>query len=119
MTRTPRIPEMPDSYRSGYLNELDGRSTVKQAMAARYITFTNDLGGADRMSYAQRSLVERALFLEFQLSQQEKSLAAGLEVDMTRYVLAVNSLQGLFNKVGLKKRAKDLDLNEYIQNQNL
>ena len=51
----------PKTFNTGWLSELDGRTAIAQEMRARYAAFTNDLGGVDRLSYAQRSLVERAL----------------------------------------------------------
>ena len=76
---------------------------------------TNDLGGADSLSYAERSLCERALWLEYWLATQEKALANGGEFDVGRWVQAANSLQGIFAKLGLKRVAKDVPtLNEWM-----
>lgn len=67
------------------------------------------------MSYAQRSLVERALWLEFWLAQQEQELATGREFDVSRWTQAANSLQGILAKLGLERRARDVpSLSEFL-----
>lgn len=95
-------------YQKGWLNELDGRTGIAQIMRERYTTFTDDLGGSAALSYAQRSLVERALWLEYWLSQQEQSLASGKEFDVGKWVQAANSLQGIFSKLGLQRELHDI-----------
>lgn len=107
--------QIPEKYTSGYLQSLDGRLAIAQVMRDRYTAFTDDLGGADRLSYGQRSLVERALWLEYWLAEQEKSLACGKEFDVARWTQAANSLQGILSKLGLQRQAKDLtNLADYL-----
>ncbi|WP_142494757.1 hypothetical protein [Thalassovita litoralis] len=55
---------------------------------------TDDLGGVDRLSYSQRSLVERALWIEHWIAQQERELAEGRigAFDAGRWTQATNSL---------------------------
>jgi len=108
--------QIPEKYAPGYLDELDGRLAVAQVMRERYRAFTDDLGGADRLSYAQRSLVERALWLEYWLAEQEQSLARGADFDVGKWVQAANSLQGILTKLGLDRQAKDVpDLHTYMK----
>lgn len=109
--------QIPEKYAPGYLDELDGRLGIAQIMRERYRAYTNDLGGADRLSYAQRSLVERALFLEYWLAQQEQSLVKGNDFDVAKWVQAANSLQGLMAKLGLNRVARDVpSLQDYLAN---
>jgi hypothetical protein len=68
-------------FHNGWLDALDFRTAMTKEMRDRFVALTNDLGGADRLSYAQRSLCERALWLEYWLASQERSLAAGSEFD--------------------------------------
>jgi len=107
--------QIPEKYAPGYLDNLDGRLAVATVMRERYHAFTDDLGGADRLSYAQRSLVERALWLEYWLAEQEQALAKGQEFDVSRWTQAANSLQGILSKLGLDRQAKDVpDLASFI-----
>lgn len=106
----------PAKFTSGWLSQLDGRTGVAQIMRERYAALTNDLGGADVLSYQERLLVERVLWLEYWIAQQEQSMASGGDVDMGRYTQAVNSIQGLVMKLGLQRRAKDVpNLAEYLK----
>ena len=111
----PKVQMPPDKFSAGWLQELDKRTGIAQLMQHRYQIFTDDLGGVDRLSYAQRSLVERALWLEFWLASQEKALASGDDFDVGRWTQAANSLQGILSKLGLQRIAKDVpDLGEYL-----
>lgn len=108
--------QIPEKYAPGYLDELDGRLAVAQVMRERYRAFTDDLGGADRLSYGQRSLVERALWLEYWLAQQEQNLARGTDFDVGKWTQAANSLQGILTKLGLDRQAKDVpDLATFLK----
>lgn len=98
---------VPAKFATGWLEQLDGRTGIAQAMRERHRAFTDDLGGIQRLSYAQRSLVERALWLEFWLQQQEQALASGGEFDVGRWTQAANALQGILAKLGLDRVAKD------------
>ena len=110
-----KLQTPPERFANGWLAELDGRTGIAQAMRERYTVFTDDLGGVERLSYAQRSLVERALWLEFWLASQEKALASGDDFDVGRWTQAANSLQGILSKLGLQRIAKDVpDLGEYL-----
>jgi len=79
-------------------------------MRERYRAFTDDLGGADSLTYAKRSLVERVLWLEYWLAQQERALAQGQEFDVGRWTQAVNALQGILSKLGLERQDKDFTM---------
>ena len=66
-------------------------------------------------SYQQRSLVERSLWLEYWLADQERKLATGEDFNIGQWVQAANSLQGLLSKLGLQRVAKDVpDIAEYL-----
>ena len=104
----PKVQMPPDKFSAGWLQELDKRTGIAQLMQHRYQIFTDDLGGVDRLSYAQRSLVERSLWLEYWLASQERELASGGEFDVGKWTQAVNSLQGILSKLGLSRQARDV-----------
>jgi len=115
---TDSTKEQPVSakFANGWLDGLDGRLSLAKELRQRFETLTNDLGGSDSLSYAQRSLCERALWLEYWLATQERDLANGAEFDVGRWVQAANSLQGIFAKLGLERVAKDVpDLQDWIK----
>lgn len=110
-----KLQTPPDRFTQGWLEGLDGRTEIAKQMRERFQSFTNDLGGADHLSYAQRSLVERSLWLEFWLASQERELAGGGEFDVGKWVQAANSLQGIMAKLGLERVARDVPtLSDYI-----
>ena len=112
----PKQATPPEKYRTDWLTSLDGRTAIAQVMRERWQQLTADLGGSDRLSYAQRSLVERALWLEYWLQSQEQTLAAGGDFDVARWTQAANSLQGILAKLGLDRQARDVpDLAQYLK----
>ena len=107
---------IPAQFNNGWLDALDYRTAMAKEMRDRFVALTNDLGGVDRLSYAQRSLCERALWLEYWLASQERSLAAGSAFDAGKWTQACNALQGIFTKLGLKRVPRDVpDLSEWLR----
>jgi len=105
---------IPNAYTPNWLDGLDGRTALAQEMRRRYDAFVSDLGGDDTLSYAQRSLVTRALWLELHLQQQEEALASGADFDSGKWIQAVNSLQGVLTKLGLERKSKEVTLSDVI-----
>ena len=97
----------PKKFNTGWRADLDKRTALAQVMRERYLEFTDDLGGRDNLGYAKRSLVERVLWLEYWLADQERALAQGQEFDVGRWTQAVNALQGILSKLGLERQDKD------------
>jgi hypothetical protein len=106
---------VPAQFRRGWLDELDGRLGLARDLRARFDEIAADLGGIERLSYAKRSLIERALWAEFWIAQQERELSRGGEIDVGRYTQAVNVLQGLFSRIGLDRVARTVTLHDYIR----
>lgn len=110
-----KVQTPPERFAQGWLDQLDGRTGIAQVMRDRYRLLTDDLGGVDRLSYAERSLAERGLWLEYWLADQERLLATGGEFDVGKWTQACNSLQGIYSKLGLQRQARDVpDLGEYL-----
>ncbi|WRH61576.1 MAG: hypothetical protein RSE12_14515 [Fuscovulum sp.] len=109
-------PKVPDEYIMGYLDKLDGRSAIAQELRARYAEVCADRGGADTLSYLERSLVERAIWAEYWITTQERHLAEGKPFDVGRYTQAVNAYAGLAAKIGLPRVPRNVTgLQEYLQ----
>ena len=95
---------------------MDGRRALARDMQARHREICDDLGGADSLSYLSRSLIERYLWLEYWLAEQERTLADGGEFDVARWVQAANSAQGIAQRLGLARKAQDVpDLQTYLK----
>lgn len=113
MSKTPNPPER---YSPDWLTSLDGRTQVAQVLKQRQQELCDDLGGLTQLSYQQRALVDRALFLEYHLQQEEMKLATGQEFDSGRWVQSCNALLGVFRTLGLQRQAKTLPaLQQYMR----
>jgi hypothetical protein len=108
--------KVPAKFCKGWLETLDGRLGFAQALKSRFAVICTDLGGEDRLSYMQRSLIERSLFLEFWISQHEAALAAGREFNAGSWTQAINALQGLYARLGILRRAREVPaLADYLK----
>lgn len=106
----------PDKYNQNWLQSLDKRTAIAQDLTHRHKMLTDDLGGVDQLSYQQRALVERALWLEYHLQQEEQKLANGQEFDSGKWTQSCNALQGIFSKLGLNRVAKTIPaLQSYVK----
>lgn len=109
-------PNPPERYSPDWLQSLDGRTEVAKVLRQRQQELSDDLGGLTHLSYQQRALVDRALFLEFHLQQEEMKLAQGQEFDSGRWVQSCNALLGVFKTLGLTRQAKTLPaLQSYVK----
>jgi hypothetical protein len=102
------------AYKNDWLQKLDGRTAIAQELRQRQSALSNDLGGIASLSYQQRALIDRAIFLEYWLQQIELKLATGADFDSGQWVQAANSLSGIFSKLGLQRKAKDVSLSQYV-----
>ena len=108
--------DIPATYNGDWLERLDGRTAIAKAISQRLRALETDLGGHDALSYQQRSLVKRAVWMEAIIEQQESALSRGEAVDQGKLTQAVNSLMGLLKTLGLERIARDVPtLNEYLK----
>ncbi len=107
--------EPQQDYSPNWLSKLDKRTAISVELRNRHVQLCNDLGGLSGLSYQQKSLIDRALFLEFHLEQQEQQLISDGEFDSGKWVQAVNSLQGIYSKLGLNRVAKEpLSISQFM-----
>lgn len=110
------LSKIPGKYKRDWIETLDGRTKMAAVINDRLSGLENDLGGRDSMSYQQRSLAKRAIWMEAIIEQQESALSRGEDIDQGRLTQAVNSLIGLFSKLGLERQARDVpSLHDYIR----
>ena len=103
------------SNATNWLASLDGRTSIAVELKQRHLFLCNDLGGYHKLSYQQKSLVDRVLFLEHHLQLEERKLADGGEFDSGKWVQACNSLSGIFAKLGLLRQEKEVTtLAQYV-----
>lgn len=92
--------DLPERYALGWLDSLDKRTGLAKDLIARYKELCEDLGGLDMLSYQQRSICERIIWLEYSIHSQERLLVADRDFDTSRLTQSVNALSGLYGKLG-------------------
>lgn len=103
------------SYKQDWLASLDKRTSLAQDLRQRHTSLCDDLGGYNSLSYQIRALIDRAIFLEYHLQEEERKLATGAEFDSGKWVQACNSLSGIFSKLGLQRQRRELSLDQYVK----
>ena len=110
--------EVARRFRPSFLSDLDGRYPVVRGLKYRFACYTSDLGGTATLSAMEQTIVKRIVHLEHLVEQKESALIAGTVTDITEYLASVNCLSGLLNRIGLKRRAKQLSLKDYLNHAN-
>jgi hypothetical protein len=101
------------------LNDLDGRTKAAMMAKALVADLENDLGGADRLSAAERELVQRAALMAAMLGDAEARWLSGRPVDVAEYTTLANAQSRILKMLGLERRQRDVtpDLHRYIAGQ--
>ena len=106
--------DVPARFERNFLDSMDGRAEIVRTLRQRLGALVSDLGGLDSLSYQERSLCKRAIHLERLIEKRELTLAHGGTVDESGYFSAINVLNGLFSKLGMKRRSKQISLKDYL-----
>jgi hypothetical protein len=86
----------------------DGNSAWSRRYGDLVRAHIADLGGADRLSEAQKSLIRRAAALELELEQMEGKLSMGESIDLDAFGRATNTLRRTLETIGLERQARDV-----------
>jgi hypothetical protein len=86
--------------------KVDQRGKWARRFVDLYQLHCDDIGGVDRMSEAQKSLVRRVCSLEIELERIENALALGGEADIDLYSRVANSLRRMLEAIGIERKAK-------------
>ncbi len=108
--RSPKpLATIPDRYSPDFAERLDKRTSIAKAIIERIGTIETDMGGAEALSHARRSLIRRTVWLEAIIEHSEQKLAAGEGIDLGGHTQAINSLLGLYRLLGLERRARPVE----------
>lgn len=116
-----RKPEARSQVTNGsrLLPELDGRSVWARRARDLIEAHSTDLGGVDRLSEAQRSLIRRASALQIKAEQIELRMAhdTATQEDIDTYLRIAGVLKRIFDTIGLERRPRDTapDLRAYLE----
>ena len=108
MAKTTKKLEIPVEFTRGWLSRLDGRLSVAKELRERVAAIEADLGGADQLSYATRSLIARVVFIEAHVQRCEALLAEGKVIDIDNWLSLVAALKNLYQAIGLKRQARQV-----------
>jgi hypothetical protein len=112
----PKLPRlMPVRYREDFAAVMDGRSRLAREVRDRLSALVADLGGEDALSHAQRSLCQRAVWLELCIEHEETRIAEGGGVDIGPHTQLVGGLVGVYRLLGLKRQAREARLSDYLR----
>lgn len=116
-TKAKSLPvTLPSKHVPGWLDSLDRRASYPRLLLSRRDALVSDLGGADALSYQQRTLAERAIYLEAVTQQMEAKHAQGEQLNTFQYIAAINALGNIFKTLGMQRAArKTANLAEYIE----
>jgi hypothetical protein len=103
----------PRIARHGYIRFLTLKDLDARSRAAGYAkqlagALESDLGGADRLSAAQRQLVQRAAVLSSQCEDFETRYLLGEPVELPDYLAATNCLRRVLLALGLDRKPRDI-----------
>jgi hypothetical protein len=90
------------------LSDLDRRTAAYKRTCAIISSLQVDLGGADRLSCAQRQLTQRAAMLGAILEDQESRWLAGEPIDPGAYTTLSNAQRRLLSDLGLERQTRDI-----------
>ena len=97
---------------------VDGRSGWVRRAKELISEHTQDLGGIDNISAAEKSIIRRASTISVELERLEKKFALAGEVnsdDLDLYARVASNLRRLLEAVGLQRRPRDVTtLDQYL-----
>lgn len=100
----------PDAAKSRLmtLGALDGRTLAARSAKALIADLENDMGGADRLSTAQRVLIQRAAIAAAVVEHMETMWLAGHPIDVGALTTLINTLARTLGALGLERRQRDV-----------
>lgn len=118
-TRKP-VARSKISNRPGALIGVDGRTAWARRFRDLVHQHMADLGGEDRLSQAELTLINRAATLTCELERMDTRFAEAGEAsrdDLDTYQKTAGALRRLLESIGLERRARDVthDLKAYVE----
>lgn len=104
-------------WSNGCLSHIDGRSELAYALRQRQEALEHDVsaGEPDRLTYGQRSLIQRALWLEARLEHDEALLITGEPIAAGSHSTLLNCLVAIYRTLGIDRKSKPAPaLSDYI-----
>jgi|SRR5579883_1618615 len=109
MARKPKqklLTQIPAKFDPDFIERLSKRYSLTRIVQARRDALEAHCGGD--LSYIQRSLIKRTVWLELLTESYEQRVASGQEVDVGALTQLNNTLKGLYKDLGLKPTARPI-----------
>jgi hypothetical protein len=106
---TERLPSTRNAVSNGsrlHRRGIDGRTRDAKRFRDLFESFSQSLGGKERLSEADRALVRMAATLQVKSETMQAEVAAGGDVDAEQLVRISNSLSRVLGRLG-KRQPKD------------
>jgi hypothetical protein len=106
-----RKPEARSRVGNGkvLLPMTDGRSLTARRFQDLFEDIAGDLGGLDLLSEGQKQMIRRAATLSAESERLEAEWANGRPFDLTLYSTTANCLRRIFESLGLKRVARQVN----------
>jgi len=122
MLESQAIADRPSRLRSRVTNGskmvagLDGRSAEARRYRDLAMSFTDDLGGAGKLTEAQRTLIAQAATLQVQAERVQAAVLKGELVDVEQLTRLANASMRILSRLGIKRERRDTtpSLAEYL-----
>ena len=122
MLESQTIAARPSRLRSRVTNGskmvagLDGRSAEARRYRDLAMSFADDLGGADKLTEAQRTLIAQAATLQVQSERVQAAVLRGEVIDVEQLTRLANAAMRILSRLGLKRERRDTTptLDEYL-----
>ena len=91
--------------------DVDGRTAEARRFRDIFDEIVSDLGGADRLSEAQRQLARRATLMSVQCELLEAASITGTAIDLDTYGQLSDRLGRAFTRLGIKRAPRLVEVN--------
>lgn len=113
-------PQSRNAYRRARLltlADLDRRTAAARRAMELVSGLESDLGGGDRLTVAERQLVQRAAVLGAIIEHHEARWLDGQVINVNEHLASINAQRRVLEAVGLERRARDVtpDLDTYLR----
>lgn len=98
---------VPAKFDPDFIEKLSKRYTLTRIVRERLEALEAHVGGGD-LSYIQRSLMKRLIWLELITELHEQRFVNGEAVDIGALTQLNNALKGLYKALGLKPQARPI-----------
>ena len=89
-------------------SQLDGRTQAARLFDKLVREIESDLGGADRLSTIERTLIEAYVGAAITLASLNTKLALGQPIDLSQHAQTISAMVRVASRLGLQRRAREV-----------